>query len=408
MWALRAARVFDGVRLLPDGALIVIDGSSILGVERFGSEAPANCAVEEVAGTVLPGLIDTHVHLCGDSEEGALDRLETCDDAELPPIIERGLQRHLASGVTTVRDLGDRRYAVLVWRSVARSGTWPTVLAAGPPITSVRGHCWNMGGEVTGQQELRTAVAERAERGVDVVKIMASGGIMTPGTNVAACQFSDAEIDLLVAEAHRKGLSVTAHAHALDAISQVTAAGVDGIEHCSGLNDRGLHVPDETVNELRSRSIVVCPTLGQAKLPTMPPGLAAVLEARGLSQETMLRTVRNRAASMLEAGVRIVSGSDGGIGDAKPHGILPISIADLVRGGAAEQQALASATSVAAEAIGVGRSKGRLAPGYDADFVIVDGNPDIDIADLQHVQQVYVAGRLAYPSELGGRKQVNV
>ena len=90
-------------------------------------------------GTLLPGLVDAHVHLCGDGREGALDRLESYDDAELSVVIEEALRRSLAAGVTTVRDLGDRRFAVVAWRDAGKPGWWPTVLAAGPPLTSVGG-----------------------------------------------------------------------------------------------------------------------------------------------------------------------------------------------------------------------------------------------------------------------------
>lgn len=127
--------------------------------------------------TLLPGLIDTHVHLCGDGGLGVLDRLPTFSDEEMTAVIEDSLRAHLACGVTTVRDLGDRSWAVIDWRDRHRSSiAVPTVLASGPPITSPGVHCWNMGGQARGADELRHGVEQRLERGVDIVKIMASGG----------------------------------------------------------------------------------------------------------------------------------------------------------------------------------------------------------------------------------------
>jgi imidazolonepropionase-like amidohydrolase len=395
MWGLRARGCFDGRQRWPDGALIVIDGNVITGVEPPGTDL-GDSVVVDAEGTVLPGLVDTHVHLCADGREGALDRLAFYADAELPPIIEESLRRSLAAGVTTVRDLGDRRYAVVDWRAAPPPGSWPTVLAAGPPLTCVRGHCWNMGGEVSGLAELATAVAERAERGVDVVKIMASGGMLTPGTSMAKPQFSDEELASVVREAHRHGLAVTAHAHPLAAIDQAVAAGVDGIEHASGIHDRGTGLPPETIERLRAGDVTVCPTLGQTQVMVPPPAVEALLRERGLNVEQVIESGKRQAADLHAAGVRVISGSDAGVGDAKPHGLCPHAVEALVAGGVAPEAALASATSVAAEAIGLGARKGRIAASYDADLVVVDGDPGVDIADLHRVRQVYVGGDLAW------------
>lgn len=402
MWALRAGRVFDGQRIWSDGALILVDGATIVGVEPREADVPTGCEVTEVPGTVLPGLIDAHLHLCGDAGPDALERLADFSDAELHDVITASLRQVLASGVTTVRDLGDRRFAVLDWRAAPPPGRWPTILAAGPPLTSVRGHCWNMGGEVTGEVELRAAVAERAERGADVVKIMASGGFATPGSLVLSCQFTDEELRTVVTEAHRYGLPVTAHAHPLVAVHQAIEAGVDGIEHCSGITEEGSGVPDPTVSRLREEGIVVCPTLGQtASFPTPPP-ILAMLEARGLTPETLMRHGAQQAARLVAGGVRVIAGSDSGVGEAKTHGMLPVSLQALVEGGVDPVTVLASATSEAADALGLGADKGRIAAGYDADFVVVDGDPGADIADLQRVRQVYVGGELARDAREAG------
>src|SRR6266516_3998172 len=187
---------------------VVTAAGRITGIEPGSADPPEGWPVVEAAGaTLLPGLIDTHVHLCGDSRMGALDRLPGYDDAELAGVIEQALRAQVAAGVTTVRDLGDRRWSALEWRdrSAAADGDgavrYPTVVASGPPITSPAGHCWHMGGEVRDADELRKAVRERADRRVDVVKIMASGGATTPGTDVTACQFDLEELRLAVEEA---------------------------------------------------------------------------------------------------------------------------------------------------------------------------------------------------------------
>jgi imidazolonepropionase-like amidohydrolase len=156
---------------------------------------------------MLPGLIDAHAHLCADAGPGALERLGEGDGTGLAAVIEQSLRTHLRAGVTTVRDLGDRRDAVLAWRAGAVPGL-PAVVASGTPITSTGGHCWALGGEAAGERALRAAVQQRAEAGADVIKIMASGGVFTPGTDTTRPQFTDAELAAVVTEAHALGLPV--------------------------------------------------------------------------------------------------------------------------------------------------------------------------------------------------------
>ena len=272
MLGVRAGRAFDGERVVPGGALVVLDEGRIVGVEPGAAPAPDGCEVWEApGGTVLPGLVDAHVHLCADGTDGSLDRIGEPSEDGMMAVVGESLRRHLAAGVTTVRDLGDRRFAVLAWRSSAHSGggVYPAVVTTGPPITSVGGHCANMGGEAAGEDQLRGAVQERAKRGADVVKVMTSGGFATAGTQVMLCQFTLEELRVVVGEAHAAGLPVTAHAHGLPAVHMAMAAGVDGIEHCSFLTDKGLSQSDEDLARLAEAGIAVCPTLG---LAGGPPG----------------------------------------------------------------------------------------------------------------------------------------
>ena len=184
--AIRADRAFCGREMIPGGALVLCAGGQIAGIEPGTAPAPDGWPVAEFPGaTVLPGMIDCHVHLCGDSRNGALDRLAGHSDDELGQVIGAALRAQLRAGVTTVRDLGDRRWAVLDWRqraATAQAGfPSPAIVASGPPITTPGGHCWYMGGEAGRPGELRAAVRERADRGADIIKIMASGGAMTAG-----------------------------------------------------------------------------------------------------------------------------------------------------------------------------------------------------------------------------------
>ncbi len=390
MLAIRARHAFDGERVRPDGAVVLVEDGRILGIESGGFTPPDGCEVIDSAGTVLPGLVNAHVHLCGDSRDGALERLPEFSPDHLDAVIGKALHDQLASGVTTVRDLGDPHWSVVDRRDAPRVGE-PHIVASGPPITSVGGHCWMMGGEVAGVDALRAAVRERAERRVDIVKIMASGGNMTPGTDIAACQFTSEELRAVVDESHLLGLRVTAHAHALLAVEQAIEAGVDGIEHCTCFTDEGMDFSPDLMARLSRAQIDVCPTLGRDPGVDPPPRIREMLARFNMTFETRNAIV----AAAHAAGVRIISGDDGGITNTKRHGIFAEALIGLQSGGASITDALVSATSVAAQACGVGARKGTLRAGYDADVLVVDGDVTTDITALRSVSAVFLRGERA-------------
>jgi imidazolonepropionase-like amidohydrolase len=381
----RADTAFDGQRWLPGGALVLVDDGVIVGVEP-ASRAPEDCPVTDGA-TLLPGLIDTHVHLCGDSSPRALDQLDELSPDRIQAVIAAAEGQHLRAGVTTVRDLGDHRWAV-VERS-RTGGDGPTVVASGPPLTIPGGHCASMGGVATGPDALRAAVRERAVRGAGVVKIMASGGVLTSDTDVLACQFSLEDMRTVVDEAHANGMPVTAHAHGLPAVERAIESGVDGIEHCSCLTRDGARLPPPLAERLVDAGILVCPTLGRVAGVGPPPAVQARLAAVGMRYEDHLVHV----ADMQKAGVPLLAGTDAGIGPTKRHGLVPMAVVDLVACGASVTEALASATGTAARAIGVQERTGRLAVGLAADLLLVDGDPRDDVTALQRPRTVVSRGR---------------
>jgi imidazolonepropionase-like amidohydrolase len=388
MFAIQAPLMFDGERVMADGALVFIDGDQIVGVEPRMAPVPDGCPVRVLDGMLLPGLIDAHVHLCADARPGALERLGETDGTGLAAVIEESLRVHLRAGVTTVRDLGDWRDTVLAWRAGAPRRL-PAVVASGTPITSVGGHCWALGGEVAGERELRMEVQKRAEAGADVIKMMASGGVFTPGTDTTRPQFSDAEVAAAVTEAHALGLPITAHAHALTAVMQVARAGVDGIEHCSCVASAGARLPDVLAAELADAGIAVCATLGSDPSVVVPAKIRAMAEAAGITEAALQAVTRD----LHMANVRIVAGSDGGLGPAKPHGLLPRTLDEYVRSGIPAPAALAAATSVAADTCRMTGRKGRIRLGHDADLIAVRANATVDITTLLHPQTVYLAGQ---------------
>ena len=277
MHAIRATSAFDGHRFLDDGVTVIVDGSRIAGVEGPGHELPDGCEVTTYDGTLLPGLVDTHVHLVADATLGGLERTPTLSDDELDAVMAASLARQAAAGVTTVRDLGDRAYRTLAVRDRSAPGV-PRVVCAGPPLTVPEGHCHFLGGSAEGEAGITAAVQERVERGVDVVKVMASGGMLTPNTDVTGTQFSADELALAVRLSHAAGLPVVAHAHSQAGARHAFEAGVDGIEHFTCLTPDGIRTPDDLLPQLAARGVVVGPTLGNDldQLPPLELGLGTV------------------------------------------------------------------------------------------------------------------------------------
>jgi imidazolonepropionase-like amidohydrolase len=406
MLAIRAAHAFDGERFVAGGATVLVVGRAIVGVEPQAYDVPDGCPVHDHGdATVLPGLVDAHVHLVGDSGPMALERVAGYTNEELDAVVTAALRHQLAAGVTMVRDLGDRRFNVVERRDRQRAhdAGLPWIVASGPPITSPGGHGHYLGGEVAGDAEIDAAVRDRTEHGVDLVKVMASGGMTTPGTDVGAVQFSLADLRRIIEAAHDAGLSVTVHSHAAEGIDQALAVGVEGIEHASYLTGGGppglaallhLEASDQQIADLAASGCAVCPTLGglgPELFRQAPPLVRQLVAAAGVTPEQIFESRMGLIGRMHRAGVRLVSGTDAGISPPKAHGNLPEAVTDLARvTGVAH--ALASATKDAAEACGLGAAKGRLAAGTDADLLVVDGDLAHDIAGLRRVRQVVVRG----------------
>lgn len=379
--ALRAARVHAGTGPAGPGT-VRLDGGRIVGVDSGAGEAESDL-VDLGDVTVLPGLVDAHQHVCFDASTDVVAPLTDDPDHVLLERMAANVRTALAAGITTVRDLGDRNFLSLVLRDRLRShpSAGPELLVSGPPITRTRGHCWFLGGEADTVEDLRAAVRERSRRGCDVVKVMVTGGVLTPGFLPHESQFDVAQLRAVVAEAHDLGLPVAAHAHGPDGIRDSLDAGVDSIEHCSWFTADGVDVDWQVARRIAATGTVVGATLGQRPGAVVPPVIAARIAG-----------YHDTVTGLLALGARLVCGTDGGVGPAKPHDVLPRAVVDLAGRGVAFADALATATAASAAALGLGKRKGRIAVGYDADLLVVRGDPEEDPGALLEVERVYRAG----------------
>lgn len=378
--------MFDGFDMHGPTTVHVTD-RTIVRVDRTGAVPTGTGNVLDLGpqSCLLPGLVDTHVHLAFNASPDPVATLIETDDAELLTHMRAAAQSALRAGITTVRDLGDRSYLALTLAEEfsRQPELGPELLAAGPPLTTPGGHCHFFGGEVEGAEALRAAVRERHARGCAVIKIMASGGHMTPGSVAPhESQYTLADLRVVVEEAHRLGLRVAAHAHGVAAIMDAVEAGVDSLEHVSFLTGNGCGPDPDVLTAVAKSGSFVSVTLGLD--PRVPPPAMSSLQAN---------MVLGAYRDLHELGAKVVVGSDAGIGPFKPHDVLPYAVSDLVRLGiSSPRDALASVTSLAAQACGVDGRKGQITVGADADFLAVRGNPLEDPAALLNVQAVVRAG----------------
>lgn len=385
MTYLAAPRLFTGRagELLHDQVIEVEDGR-VAGIHARAALASSIEPVDLGDVTVLPGLIDTHQHLCFDGNGTLEEQVAGRSDDELGERARSNARQALRAGITTIRDLGDRNFITLELRG---DPDLPTILTAGPPLTVEGGHCWYLGGACADRAALIDAVHERKRRGCDVVKIMVTGGALTPTYPMWASQFCADDVAAVVGVAHSVGLPVAAHCHGVDGTGDALDAGVDTIEHCTFFTSAERSEPDDAlIARIAAAGIPVSATLGRDPASVPPPLIAANLS-----------TIAQALRRLLERGGTIVVGTDAGIARGKPHDILPFAALELAELGVTGDALLATLTTVAAQACGVGHRKGLLATGYDADILAVGGDPLTTPTALLDVRGVWRGGRRLAP-----------
>jgi len=403
---LRADRVIVDPRQPPRGpSTLVVRGDRLVSVLDGLDATPALAEGESAreidlrGRTVLPGLVDSHVHLTGEpATPWWRDAIDTPEQAAISGVRNAALT--VRAGFTTVRDLGGNRQAPHALRDAIAAGTvpGPRMLVAGQSISIVGGHgdangfnpeatAVLSGGNIcTGADQCAQRVREMSRAGADVIKLAATGGVLSQQNRGLDQHFSGAELKAIVDTAHLLGLKVAAHAHGPRGIEAAARAGVDSIDHGTYIDARGVEAM------LASKTFLV---------PTLSPTIAyrerigsgaytAIVEAK--IRQRLAATGKNIAAAR-KAGIRIAFGTDAGVSD---HGRNAEEFPLMVQyGGMSARDALASATVEAADLLGLGDEIGTLAPGKSADVIAVEGDPLADVAALQQVRFVLARGRIA-------------
>ncbi|WP_413100153.1 amidohydrolase family protein [Streptomyces sp. Inha503] len=385
-----ASRVITGLNgsFIPDGAVLV-RGDRIAAVgprEEIERLAPAGLPPTAFPhGTLLPGLIDSHVHLIFDASNDPLTAVQnTDDDALLEGMAERA-QQLLHSGVTTVRDLGDRNGLVIRLRDAINDTTLPgpRILSSATPLTSPGGHLYMFGGEVADEGAIRDMVRRNADRGADVIKIMGTGGGMTKdGPAIWQNQFTEHQLRVTVEEAGRHGLPVAVHAHGTDGIEAAVNAGVATIEHCTWMSEEGgFDLREDLAEKIKAQGISVCPATS--------PNWRALAERVGHQRaEEMFSSMR----WMARLGIPMIAGTDAGVPRAAFDRI--VSALEFYQYlGLTNDKIIDMATEDAAQALGI-TDTGRLAEGHRADILAVDGDPLTDLGALRNARLVVSGGRM--------------
>ncbi|MBI2000687.1 MAG: amidohydrolase family protein [candidate division NC10 bacterium] len=404
---LTAARLLDGSGRPPlEGAALLIEDGRITHIGRQADLPPPEGGpihrVDYGDATILPGLVDAHTHLLSPGDGTIGDDVAMEDDDILLLRAAKNARTVLHSGVTTVRENGAKHRVAFSLREGIRQvlAVGPRMVICGRPITMTGGHLYYFGSEADGEVAVRAEVRKLLKEGADYIKIVASGG-STRTSNPKRASYTVEELRAITDEAHRHGKLTAAHCACRQSVVNCLDADVDMILHCVFTeSDGGYSLSPDLVERLAAAGAWVNPTLyilqsaieffeaKREREGSLPPPEEALLAWTQKELQVRMEAV----GRMIRAGVKMAAGSDSPWAWYAPGGFAH-EIETMAQAGLSNGDAIVSGTAGAADSIGVGDVAGRLAPGREADVLVVKGDPTRDLAALRQILDVYQAGR---------------
>ena len=393
----RAGRVLDvKTGKIATDQVIVIEGDKIASVGPASSvkATASDRTIDLPNATALPGLIDAHTHLTFNPQFG-YDSLAISVPREAL-IGARNARVTLEAGITTVRNVGASGYADVALRDAINAGDvpGPRMLVSGPALSITGGHCDNdllpyeyhasADGVADGIEQVQHKVREIIKYGADLIKVCATGGVLSKGDDPNASQYTLEEVKAIVADAHRLGRKVAAHAHGAQGVIWASEAGVDSVEHGHLMNDAAIAT-------LKKNGTYLVPTLYLVDWHREHAAEANLPDFAKKKMELVSQLGKANIKKAFEAGVKIGMGTDAAV---YPHGLNAHEIAVYVSLGMTPLQAIQTATINDADLLGWSDKVGTLEPGKWADIITVDGNPLQDVTTLQHVKFVMKGGEV--------------
>ena len=394
--AIHAAHLVDVAagRVLDD-AVVIISGDRVAAAGPAATTpTPAGARrIELGAATLLPGLIDVHVHMTSNASDEGLNGLVKTTAREAVDGVANA-RKTLEAGFTTVRNVGAGGFSDVALRDAINEGEieGPRMLVSGPPLGATGGHADDnllpfdyhhlSEGAADGPWALRAKVRQNVKYGADLIKFMATGGVLSHGDSVDGQQLSQDEMNAVVEEAHMWGRRVAVHAHGASGIRGAILAGADSIEHASLIDDEGIRLA-------KARGVYLSMDIYNDDF-ILAEGERNGIEPASLDKERQIgRLQRANFQKAVKAGVKMAFGTDAGV---YPHGDNARQFPVMVSYGMTAIQAIQAATVNAADLLGWGGKVGRIAPGYYADLIAVDGDPVADIRTLERVSFVMKGG----------------
>lgn len=389
---IKNANLFDGTGSpILKNAYLIINNKRIEKIgANFSSENTHDIKVLDAGHQyIIPGLIDSHVHCSFSGNPNMVNEMLEMSDLDITVLTINNFQKLLKYGVTFIRDVGEKNYIVTRLKKYVqnKSIAGPGILSAGEIITMTGGHgdLQGLGCASDGITANTKAARKQLKNGTDLLKVIATGGVMTPGVDVNAYQSEIEEMAAVVHEAHKVNKRVAVHAHGTQGIKNAVKAGVDSIEHCTLLDEEGKDMIIE-------KGIFVVPTLSAVYNITQVNPHAVPPES--LEKALEVEQAHYRSVKMLyESGAKIAMGTDAGT-PFNEHGksaLLELEL--LVKAGISPAEVLTIATKNSSELLKIDKDYGTLEPGKFADFIILNADPTENISNIRKISQVFKHGK---------------